>query len=250
MNILYLVAASCLLCFTTKPTVSSKKLMDSVVGQASTLENANAISSANRISNPGDSLSIQYVDLKVNKLLIREISKFIKEQSDSSTLFRSGFGYITLGGYLFDHPGPLPVDSLDKHQKDVVFSFSMHTCSYHIYDDPSPIKTFGNAFPLYYSYVDDRLVLFYDVNAKWFHRNAYSTASKQLLSGLVRKTLLQSLKPDFEFLGMDSMPYFLSVDRRRTMSEQRILEHSAFRLSAGKTYTEHYDGTITYRKTL
>jgi hypothetical protein len=194
-----------------------------------------------------DSLSIQYIDLTKNDLLFKEVSKFIHEQNDSSQLFRSGFGYISIGNYKFNQHAPVLVDSLDKYEKDIILSFTMATVSFFLNENSSTkIIACSNCFPLYYSFIENRLILIYDQNMKWLHQNNYSIVSKKNISRLVRKTLLPALDSSFEFKGIDRQTYFISEERRATMNEQQILENASFTLNKSKSYIQYFDGTARY----
>lgn len=200
------------------------------------------------INDSTDSLNIQYVDVKVNLTLYSELEKFIKEQTDSSQLFRSGFGYISVGGYKINQFSPLPINESNNHKDDIVLSFNMSLNSYYITDDiPKSSAICHDCFPLYYSYVNGRLILIYDINAKWIHKNAYTSKSKKLISKLVRSTLTQALNSEFVFKDIYGKPLMLSEDKHENMSERDILEYAAFVFNKGKTYNEFYNGAVKYK---
>lgn len=186
-----------------------------------------------------DSLEIQYVDLHINPLIFSEVSKYIKEQQDSSLLFKNGFGYVTIGGIKLDHIGqPVLADSLANHLKDILVEFNIGLSSFY------PTKHIGK--PLYYSYVDNRLILIFEQNVKWIHHNTFSSSSIRKVKELIKTTLKQAFNPDFEFKGMTGEPFFLTKERREQMNQEQILEMGSWSLSRLKTVVQYFDGSISY----
>lgn len=188
----------------------------------------------------GDSLDIQYVDLHGNQLLFSEIQKYIKEQRDSSTLFENGYGYVTVGGILLDHVGqPVLADSLENHLKDISLKFNIGLSSFY------PQQNMGK--PIYYSFVDDRLILIFEQNAKWIHNNTFSVSSVSKVKKLIKQTLNLSFDSNFEFKDTLGDSFFLSVDRREKMSQEEILKIGSYSLQKLKTVTVYFDGSIDYQ---
>ncbi|QHW01036.1 hypothetical protein [Spirosoma endbachense] len=187
-----------------------------------------------------DSLAIQYIDLQANPLLYSEVKKYIKEQQDSSQLFKNGFGYITIGGIKLVRNGkPIEVSTLKEHEKDIEVEFLIGLSSFY------PTQSMGK--PLYYSFVESRLVLIYDQSVKWIHQNSYSKASVSKLKDLVKQTLMPVFDPDFEFKGFNGETVILTPERREQMSQEQILEMAAATLSKLKIVVEYFDGSISYR---
>jgi hypothetical protein len=190
-----------------------------------------------------DSLSIQYIDLRINPLVFSEVKKYISEQRDSSQLFRDGFGYVTIADITSVRNGrPIPAEALGEHLNDVEAEFTIGLISFY------PSTAFNMGIPLYYSFVENRLVLIFDQNMKWLHHNKYSSASKQKIKSLVKQTLTQALNPEFQFKGMMSGETFeLTPERRELMNEDDILDRASFTLGKLKRVIEYFDGAIGYR---
>ncbi|GAB2565086.1 hypothetical protein [Spirosoma aerophilum] len=187
-----------------------------------------------------DSLAIQYVDLHGNQLLFSEVQKYIREQRDSSSLFRSGYGYVTIGGIILDHIGqPVLADSLENHLKDISLKFNIGLSSFY------PQQNMGK--PLYYSFVDDRLILIFEQNAKWIHHNTFSVSSIIKVKKLIKQALKLSFDSNFEFKDTLGDSFFLSVERREKMSQEEILEMGSYSLQKLKTVTVYFDGSIDYQ---
>lgn len=187
-----------------------------------------------------DSLTIQYLDLRVNPLLFSEAKKYIKEQQDSSLLFRNGYGYIMITGVKPARNGrPILASSLNDHVKDVEVEFKIGLSSFY------PHQNLGT--PLYYSFVEGKLVLVYDRNSEWIHRNSYSVASQRKVKELIRQTLLEELKSNFVFKGLAGDTFVLSPERRGKMSQEQVFELGSFTLDKLKTVVQHFDGSISYR---
>ncbi|AUD04149.1 hypothetical protein [Spirosoma pollinicola] len=192
------------------------------------------------VNKPEDSLTIQYVDLRINPLLFSEVKKYIKEQQDSSQLFKDGFGYLTIAGIkLVRNGSPIEVGSFKEHLKDVELEFTIGLSSFY------PAQNIGK--PLYYSFVESRLILIYDQNVRWIHQNSYSTASISKLKELVKQTLMPVFDPDFTFKTLHGDSMVLTPERREQMSQEQILEMAASTLSKLKTVIEYVDGSISYR---
>lgn len=187
-----------------------------------------------------DSLTIQYFDLRVNPLLFSEAKKYIKEQQDSSLLFRSGYGYIVISDIKSIRNGrPIVASSLNDHVKDIEVEFSIGLSSFY------PHQNLGT--PLYYSFVEGKLVLIYDRNSEWIHRNRYSVASQRKVKELIKQTLLEELKGDFVFKGLAGDTFVLSAEQRGKMSQEQVFELGSFTLDKLKTVVQYFDGSISYR---
>lgn len=186
-----------------------------------------------------DSLTIQYLDLRVNSLLFSEVKKYIKEQQDSSLLFRNGYGYVVIGGIKPVRNGrPILASSLNDHVKDIEVEFNIGLSSFYLH------QNLGT--PLYYSFVEGKLVLIYDRNSEWIHRNHYSLASQRKVKELIKQTLLEELKGDFVFKGLAGDTFVLSSERRGRMSQEQVFELGSFTLDKLKTVVQYFDGSISY----
>jgi hypothetical protein len=187
-----------------------------------------------------DSLSIQYIDLRVNSLIFSEVKKYINEQRDSSQLFRDGFGYITVAE-IRPLLSNVPIFARNEDQKDIEAEFNVGLSSFY------PSTDFNMGIPLYYSFVENRLVLIFDQNMKWLHHNKYSSVSKQKIKALVKQTLKQALNPEFQFKSTQSESFELTPERRELMKEDEILDMASFTLGRPKRVIEYSDGSIGYR---
>ena len=189
-----------------------------------------------------DSLAIQYINLQINPLLLSEVKKYIKEQQDSIPLFKKGYGYVVIGGVQLVRKGrPIPSNSLSDHLKDIELEFNVGLSSFY------PHQNLGT--PLYYSFVEGRLVLIHDQNPEWIHRNSYSNTSQRKIKELIKQTLLEELKVDFVFNGITGDTLTLSSERRGKMTQEQVFELGSFTLSKLKlkTVVVYFDGSISYR---
>jgi hypothetical protein len=197
---------------------------------------------ADNLPTYGDSLSIQYIDLRVNPLVFSEVKKYINEQQDSSQLFREGFGYVVIGDIKSWYDGsPIPVDSLLKHQKDIKAGFNIGLSSFY------PNLTFDMGIPLYYSFMENRLVLIFDGDIQWLHKDRYAAISIQKAKSLVKQTLKQALdNPEFQFKNVRLETFELTPERRELLKEDEILDMASFTLGKLKRVIEYVDGTVSY----
>lgn len=187
-----------------------------------------------------DSLAIQYINLEINPLLLSEVKKYIKAQQDSSLLFKSGFGYIMIDNIKSVRNGrPIEASSLGEHLKDIELEFDIGLSSLYPHQ--------GLGVPLYYSFVQGRLVLIYDQKLVWIHRNRYSITSQRRVKELIKQTLLRELRVDFVFKGLAGDSFMLSAERRERMSQEHIFELGSFTLDKLKTVVQYVDGSISYR---
>ena len=188
-----------------------------------------------------DSLTIQFLSLPDNPLLFSEVKKYIKEQEDSCRLFKNGFGFITISGIKLVRNGrPIPADLMSNNRlKDVELVFDVGLSSFY------PHQRLGT--PLYYAFVDKRLVLIFDQQAQWIHGNHYSQESQRKVKDLIHKTLLAEFAPDFEFTGLDGNKFKLSPERRKSLTKEQILELGSFTLQRVKTVIQHFDLSVTYQ---
>lgn len=187
-----------------------------------------------------DSLEIQYISLENNQLLYSEVTKFLAEQSDSSQLFGEGFGYIAISNLQIGRNGqPIPLDSIANRLKDIEVVFDLALSSFY------PHQNIGT--PLYYSFIDKRLILIYDQQAEWLHKNKYSLRSQKEVKRLIMKTLQAELHPNFVFTGLDGNTFKLSQIQRKEMSQEMVFELGSFTLNRLKTVTQHFDGSVSYR---
>jgi hypothetical protein len=134
---------------------------------------------------------------------------------------------------------PIRASSLGDHLKDIEVEFNIGLSSFY------PHQNLG--LPLYYSFVDNRLVVMYDQTAKWIHQNNYSASSQRHLKGLIEQTLGAVFKEDFIFKGLSGEPFTLTLEERKQMSRERLLEMSSWSLSKLKTVIQYVDGSISYR---
>ncbi|HEV7348778.1 hypothetical protein [Telluribacter sp.] len=195
------------------------------------------------IKNRTDSLEISFIDLRANSFLYREVRRFIQEQSDSSALFRDGFGFVTIDRLKLSPPGPIPIQETEKHAKEVVASVTLTTWSYPLSDESSLTR-----FPSYYSIVDGRLVLVYNELLEWISPPLYTYASRIRVEKLVTNTLQMALDPDFVFQSLQGKSYKLSKEQRETMSEYDILKNATFTGGGYKRVIKYFDGSVAYSK--
>ena len=194
-----------------------------------------------------DTLEIQYIDLKDNMFLYEEIKKFITEQCDSSEVFKKGFGYVTAGNYVYNRIAPFTAENLSENLKKIVLTFNITLESFYIKEDADKFGSPCNGcYPVYYSFVDGRLVLIYDANIKHLTKNNYSSSSRKKMSGLVKKTLQMALQENFRFRHIDGSFYYLSKIQRGQITEDKIFENCASSLSSGRTVVVHVDNTVSY----
>lgn len=197
-----------------------------------------------RITNRTDSLEISFIDLRTNPFLYREVRQFIQERADSSALFRKGYGFVTIDRIKLSPPGPIPIQQLNTHAREVVASFTLITSSYPLSDRSSLTR-----FPSHYSLVDGRVVLVYNELLEWITRPLYTQASRERIEKLVLSTLLMALQPDFLIYDpFQGRSYQLSEQQRQTMPEHEVLDRASFTLSGSKTVTQHRDGSVVYAK--
>lgn len=205
----------------------------------------NAISSnidSNFIFSDKDSTVIYPIDLSKNKLVYTEVRKYIKEQSDSSTLFKNGFGFITIENIkLYDHIPVKPRD-FDTYGKDVIATFTISKTSYTLSD-----KYALTRYPSYYSFVDDKLILIYDQTFEWLASPVYTTESKKNIEKLVLNTLQQVFNENFVFVDPFKHDSFkLSKEQRKLMTNQQIIERAAFTINSSVIVKQHFDKSISY----
>ena len=194
-----------------------------------------------------DSLSIQYIDLRSNKILYEEIKKFIVAMSDSSDSFKRGYGYISVGSYNIHLGKTVLASEMEEKSKDVVLSFMLSANSYLLVaDSPGVNSICQDCFPLYYSLVNDRLVLLYSQDANWVNNGMYSLTSKRKVAGLVEETLKMSLESSFEFKGLNKLPYKVSIDKRKNMSKREVFEKASLTLNSARVFIRYFDGTVKY----
>ncbi|GAB3175149.1 hypothetical protein [Telluribacter humicola] len=195
-----------------------------------------------KIINRTDSLEIHFIDLRTNPLLYREVRKFIQERSDSSALFGKGYGFVTIDRIKLALPGPISLQQLDTHAKEVVATFTLTTSSYPLSDKSSLTR-----FPSYYSLVDGRVVLVYNELLEWTTRPLYTHASRNKIENLVLNTLQKAFDPDFVIYDPFKVAsYRLSERQRKSISKREILDLASFTVSDSKTVTAHFDGSVAY----
>jgi|GEM_PF-7062766 len=196
----------------------------------------------NSLPTTGDSLSIQYIDLRVNPLVLSEVKKYIKEQRDSSQLFRDGFGYVVIGDIKSrDNSNRVLASSLVDRPKEINVQFNIGLSSFY------PSTDFNMGISLYYSFVENRLVLIFDGDIQWLHKDRYAATSLQKVKSLVKQTLTQALNPEFQFKGMRPETFELTPERRKLMKEDEILDRASFTLGKLKRVIEYFDGSISYK---
>nr|WP_295926680.1 hypothetical protein [uncultured Dyadobacter sp.] len=186
-----------------------------------------------------DSLDIQYLELSSNPLLLKEVRKYIREQNDSSQLFKNGFGYVVIRNVKTVRNGePIPAAAFEAHLKDVEVGFDLELTSFYPHQ--------GIGTPLYYSFVDKRLVLIFDQNLAWIHGNRYSASSQQKVKDLIRQTLVMEQSTDFVFRGLEGIFFKLTPEHRKILTSEQVMELGSFTLQHLKTVIQHVDGSISY----
>ena len=199
---------------------------------------------------PNEGTEIQQITI-YDQTVLREIRTFIKEFSDSSTLFKEGFGFLTLDNFVKKGFAPIPAQSLDNHDKDVVLTFRMKAASYTLHPvGYVSVHPYDFHFPAYYTKVDNRLVLIFENNIEQI--SVFSRNSKEKLAEEVSNTLRKSLDPDFEFLSPITLKVFkISEEDRKKMDKDDIMstahEMYGFNPFAYRTVFAHLDGNITYK---
>ncbi|SEI50262.1 hypothetical protein SAMN05216327_10270 [Dyadobacter sp. SG02] len=187
-----------------------------------------------------DTLDIQYLALENNQLLYTEVAKYLAEQNDSCQLFREGLGYIAISNIQLGRKGrPIPIDSIPNRLKEIEVVFDVGISSFY------PHQNIG--MPLYYAFVNNRLVLIYSQQSEWLHRNKYSFKSQRKIKDLIASTLTSLLSPNFVFRGLDGNTFRLTSDQRNDMSQEKVFELGSFTLNKSKTITQHFDGSVSYQ---
>jgi hypothetical protein len=124
---------------------------------------------------------------------------------------------------LIRNGSPIPASSLGDHLKDVELEFKIGLSSFYLHQNLG--------LPLYYSFVDNRLVVIYDQTVKWIHQNNYSASSQRHLKALTEQTLGAVFKENFIFKGLSGEPFTITVAERKQMSHERLLEMGSWSLS-------------------
>ncbi len=192
---------------------------------------------------------IKYIGIK-NTILKQEIQKYIRELDSSYSVFKKGFGYIVVQDIEFNSSTTYIGRTWEESKKDTIAKFTLIPGSYLLKLKPVFFDSFcANCFPPFYSFIDGRLVLIEDPDLNWINDRKYTRRSKENLVKLVRSTLTLALQEDFEFYDVfDKKYYKLSKEKRKTMTEDQILEEAAFAINEGKTVILHEDGSISYKR--
>ncbi len=166
-------------------------------------------------------------------------------------MFRQGFGYLAIERFEGGNGRPVDIDSLDKHNKDVVLKFDIGVGS----NSLSAYKHYSShpcefCFPSYYAKIDGRLILIRENNIKWISR--YSQKSREIMALEVKNTLLKALEPNFDFLNpITSTFYKISEEKRKTMTEDQIVGEAwcvyGLTMSSFRTVLVHFDGSVSYK---
>jgi len=187
---------------------------------------------------PARSEDIQYIDISASELF-PQIKKFILEKTDSSALFKGGYGYVVVESIRFRDYRTQRINSLsalgDRKNADTMMTYTIHLASYALLDRVEAIAFNGDYYPPFYTFVENRLVLLYDETFRWLkggRADAFSAASKEKLRELIRPLLIKALEEDFVFFHpLDPRLHFtLSKKQRATMSEEEILINVALTL--------------------
>ncbi len=198
---------------------------------------------------PNEGTGIQYITI-YDPIVLREIRAFIKEFSDSSTLFKEGFGFLILENFVKKGLVPIPVEELSNHENDIVLSFKIKARSHSLnpIGDLSP-HPYSSRFPTFYAKVDNRLILIFENNIEqvsFFSRN-----SKEKLAGEVKNTLLKALDPNFEFYGINSKFYKISFERRKKMKENDFIDEAwctyCSTPKSDRVVFIHFNGDVSYK---
>lgn len=189
-----------------------------------------------------DSVDIAYLNLGANRLLYTELRKFIRDKTDSSALFKSGFGFIKVGSLDLAPRVPVLAQELDKYAKRITVTFSMEMTAHPLLDKYSLTR-----YPTYYSIVDGRLVLLYDKVVEWYARPVYTSKSRRKIAGLVNDAMKKALDPDFVFYNpLQKIASTLTKEERQKMSAEAILEKASLTLNESRRVIQYFDGSIAY----
>lgn len=193
-------------------------------------------------------IDVQYLEINKNNFLLKEIRAYIKEQTDSCNLFKSGFGFIRVDNINVSSNLPSFVTNGDNNEHIEQVRFRMGINSYLLTQSFVTLSGYcTGCFPDLYSIVDGRLVLFYSNQANWLHQGYFSEDSKARLIALQKDYLKQALDPSFVYTDLFGKTFQLTIQERSRLTEQEILIKASLTLQKNKTVIQYLDGRVEYK---
>jgi hypothetical protein len=191
---------------------------------------------------------IQYINIE-NNSIVSVVKQLIEQHRTKNTLFRNGYGYITVDNIDFRSYNILKGDFKDLiTNNDTLISFNINLSSYYINGNKDADCFNCDYYPPFYTFIDNTLVLIYDNTFKWIftsNGSGFSSKSKKKLTAKIKKALRETLNDSFLFYDpFQDKKYTLNKKDRELLTKDKIMSMGAFTFHSGQSVSILRNGDI------